>query len=763
MLMRSKHKILFLIILMISVVCVGFVGFDTEVIYAADRKANITCTPGNWVAARSGPGTEYAIEHKLSNGKDITVIDESKGADGKTWYKIKYNLIVDNSECVSYVRSDFVDFSGETQAQPPSTVESTSSVYATGVINGVNVYVRNAAGTSGTTKIVSLDRGHTVDIIGQTTVSGVVWYNVTGTKNGTPFSGWTISTYINVTYNGVSDTDYANSLRSAGFPESYINNLVALHTRYPNWKFEPVKVNLDWNTVISNESKNGLNLISKSADDSKKSTAAGAYNWDTNTWTEYETGWVSVSPEYLAYVMDPRNFLDDTNIFQFLSLSYSANENLSGVQNILKGSFMEGTKTYSNETINYSQTVLDSAKSSGVSAYHLASRLRQEQGVNGTSPLISGTYSGYEGYYNFFNFRAYGSTKDIIYRNGLSYAKTQGWNTRAKSISGGASLIGANYINKGQNTLYFQKFNVVNTSNLYGHQYMANVQAAISEAQNTAKGYSDKNQNFTFRIPVYNNMPASAVTFGASGNPNNYLKSLSVSGVAFTPGFSGANTSYSAVVPNSTSSVNISASAVTSTSTVSGTGTYTLSVGNNVIKVNCKAKSGSVRTYTITINRQAAANTTPSTPDTPQNPPLNQTNYTVTSNKYSVGEYITGIAPGTTASTFLSNISSNGTVKLLTSGGTENKGKVGTGNKVVVYDQAGKLQRTYEVVIYGDVTEDGNISIKDLIAINRHILNKSKVSGCKLMAADASKDGKVSIKDMIVINNSILGKSSIKQ
>lgn len=150
---------------------------------------------------------------------------------------------------------------------------------------------------------------------------------------------------------------------------------------------------------------------------------------------------------------------------------------------------MEGTKTYSNngEKINYASTFMDVAKSSGVSAYHIASRIKQEQGQKGTSPLISGTYSGYEGYYNYFNFSATGNTKDKIYKNGLSFAKKQGWNTRVKSISGGAVKVGSNYINKGQNTLYFEKFNVVNTSSLYFHQYMGNATAALTEGQSLAK------------------------------------------------------------------------------------------------------------------------------------------------------------------------------------------------------------------------------------------------------------------------------------
>ena len=94
----------------------------------------------------------------------------------------------------------------------------------------------------------------------------------------------------------------------------------------------------------------------------------------------------------------------------FEDISYNSNQSLAGVQSIVAGTFMQGTKTYSNnnETIDYASSIYDIAQRSGVSSYHIASKIRQEQGAKGTSPLISGTYKGYEGYYNFFNFNAYG-------------------------------------------------------------------------------------------------------------------------------------------------------------------------------------------------------------------------------------------------------------------------------------------------------------------------------------------------------------------
>lgn len=742
-------------LLAISVVAltllVGNPGIPGGMTVYADQTAKVVCGEEYWVAARSGPGTNYEIEHKLSNGKALTIVDKTTGTDGKIWYKVKYTLDANGQECVSYIRSDFVA-AQEAEVKPASEAGK-AAVAATGTITGTNVYVRNEAGTSGTTKVTALNWGHTVDIIGETRVDGVVWYKVTGTQNGKSFTGWTISTYIKLNYTGTDQSDYADTLRKAGFPESYIPNLSALHTRYPNWKFEAVNTGLDWNTVIQKESVNGLNVVSKSVDDARKSTASGAYSWTKNTWTEYEPGWVSAHTDYIAYLMDPRNFLDQTNVFQFQSLAYSPHETLSGVQSIIKGTFLEGTKKYTNngESINYANTFLEASKNSGVSAYHLASRVKQEQGTGGTSPLISGTYPGYIGYYNFFNFNAYGSTRDLIYQNGLKYAKNQGWSSRKLSIQGGAVKIGDGYINKGQNTLYFEKFNVVNKNSLYAHQYMSNVTAALSEGQSVAKGYADKTQAFIFKIPVYKNMPSSAVKFTKSGNPNNYLKSFSISGLSLTPVFQGATTKYSVVVSNSIRSINVSAAAVSSKSMVSGTGNYSLAVGNNTINVKCRSQSGDTRTYTINVSRQAASEA--------------GTEVTLSSKVYKTGDYITGVSPDTEASVFLKNlsVSGGGTVKLLNNAGSENTGKVGTGNKVAVYDASGKLKKTCEVVLYGDVSGDGKISIKDVMLVNRHILGKGTLKGSSFTAGEVSRDGKLSIKDIMLINNAILGKSKLQQ
>ena len=221
--MIKINKFLAASVVTLSLAACDLAPYSSMAVYA-DQAAKVVCDERYWVAARSGPGTEYELEHKLSNGKDITILEQTTGADGKVWYKAKYNLAANNEECVSYIRSDFVSAGTGTAASDNAqtgdasadtgnadaiqqnneeqlALATASGAYATVTITGGNVYVRNAAGTSGTTKVVSLNWNHQVDIIGETRVNGVVWYNVKGTLNGKAFTGWTISTYIKVTYN----------------------------------------------------------------------------------------------------------------------------------------------------------------------------------------------------------------------------------------------------------------------------------------------------------------------------------------------------------------------------------------------------------------------------------------------------------------------------------------------------------------------------------------------------------------------------------
>ena len=93
----------------------------------------------------------------------------------------------------------------------------------------------------------------------------------------------------------------------SGFPASYQARLQALQDKYPNWVFIPVMTNLDWNTVIAEESKTNRCTIQQSANDTMKDPAPGTY----------DPGWQKASKQADAYFIDPRNFLTEQRIYQF--------------------------------------------------------------------------------------------------------------------------------------------------------------------------------------------------------------------------------------------------------------------------------------------------------------------------------------------------------------------------------------------------------------------------------------------------------------
>lgn len=297
----------------------------------------------------------------------------------------------------------------------------------------------------------------------------------------------------------------------------YENLIRALQAKHPNWNFTILNTGLDWNDVIKNETvaSHGRNLIYY--------TNSG--NWVCSTCGDrlYDTGkWKCASESAVSYYMDPRNWLNENNIFQFENLAYNGDiQNIDGVNKIVntipwaRGDRIKYIKPDGTEgTLNksYAQVIMEAAAEAGISPYHLAARIKQEQGIRDVASSTGrGDNATYKGYYNFLNIQATGG--DVI-GNALKYAQTQGWDDPEKSIIGGAKFIAASYISRGQSTLYLQKFDVDNSDGgLYYHQYMQNVSAALTEGNTVrtsyeAMGLLDSSINFV--IPVYNNMPTEA-------------------------------------------------------------------------------------------------------------------------------------------------------------------------------------------------------------------------------------------------------------
>ena len=640
-----------------------------------------------------------------------------------------------------------------------------------GVVEVVgNLNFRSDAGTEYSV-IGYLSNGQTGVILAEKkAANGVLWYQMT--VNGQ--TGWASSNYVRVTEQVIKeDKEFTEYLNAQGFPESYHASLQALHAQYPNWVFQAQHTGLTWSEVIAGESTLARNLVHAGAPTSWKSMQNGAYNWENGTWISFDSGgWVAASTEVIQHFMDPRNFLDSTNIFQFLRQSYNANEYTeeelveikAGLTKMVANTFLAGNC----DNVPYIDVIMSVAAEKGVSPYVLASMMIQEMGTEGKSNSMSGTLAGYEGYYNYFNVAAYATNGLTAIQKGLEYAKGSGsygrpWNTRYKAIAGGAEYYAEGYVKKGQDTMYLKKFNVQG-SNLYSHQYMTNVQGASSEGKHMAKAYDEnaRQGSLVFKIPVYKNMPATpCIKPSNNQNPNYMLKTLSVDGQKLTPTFSMYETEYSLIVPYEVDSIKIQATAVASVTKITGHGTQSLKVGENTFSITSTAENGTKKVYEITVVREEGQTPQePQQPGTTQEPSISTTEY-----KINADNTITGINKlPMIVSDFKAKFAvNNGTIKVTNANGVEKTANIGTGDRVQVYDASGTMKYTYNIVVYGDTNGDGAINAMDLLRVQKDILSLSKLSGFYSSAADTNKDGKITALDLLQVQKHILNLKAIAQ
>lgn len=228
------------------------------------------------------------------------------------------------------------------------SMESFAYTARSATIKASSLNVRSGPGT--TYSIVgTLSQGTAVTVIEEAKASdGVLWYQIRFSgAGGAETTGYARHDFIKFPVNYTTSSDFEAYLTAQGFPESYKPGLRQLHAQYPSWVFTAQHTNLDWNTVITNESILPRSLVHANSVSSWKSTADGAFNWDNSTWPGFDgSSWVAASEDIVRYYMDPRNFLDETYVFQFLLQSYdSSAHTAAGLETMVKGTFLESKVT----------------------------------------------------------------------------------------------------------------------------------------------------------------------------------------------------------------------------------------------------------------------------------------------------------------------------------------------------------------------------------------------------------------------------------
>lgn len=696
---------------------------------------------GNTVRIRNGAGTNNDAIFTLNSNTSISVIDKTlytgEGCD-KKWYKISYN------DKIGYVCSIYVKFID-------ASFDNINVVDYSARVSGNNVSIRQSATTS-SKSIDSLSLGVNVEILEQVNknnsgCSSNTWYKI---RYYGDVTGYICSTYVDKKQDiTASDSEYEKVLREAGFPDSYLPYLVYLHSKYPNWNFVAKNTNLDFSASVSSEA--GKNYMQTTND-----------NYRTSKVMAEKGGWYKVNEQVIAFYMDPRNWLTDKRIFAFEKLDYD-DSLVEKYPSLVKAIFQGGKLS---DDI-YTNAMVNAGSKNRISPVHIASRIRLEVGPNGSDSTngCEFTFKGqkYSGFYNFFNIGAYEETIDGVkyssITRGLAYAAQlinrdgELWNNIETSITEGSSFLANGYVNKGQGTLYYQKFNVSPDAyyNTYTHQYQTNIQAPAIEGNTAFNSYVKANvvnNNYIFEIPVYNNMPAYS-SLPNSGDTNNDLANLSVEGFDITPAFDSDVLTYDVYIPKATTKINIIAASSSSLATVSGNGEIELLTDESDLTITVKAQSGEIKKYTLSVHKVDDTTTCDQA--------IGNASLSVN------GNYATKLKNNTTVATLRTALFKSGAKNVTITDAKNNSVNdntiIGTGFKLQI--ETSIESKTYTLSVKGDTSGDGKITILDLLQVQKHIKGVGILSGEYLMAGDTSGDGKVTILDLLQIQKHIKGAQSL--
>lgn len=540
------------------------------------------------------------------------------------------------------------------------------------------------------------------------------------------------STYANQ-YRETTNLDNIDENRYPGYKEQ----LKALKSIHPNWSFTLFYTGLNWDTVVMKETTDyhGRSLIQDKYGEWLCSSC-GEKVYDGSNWR-------CASAKAVSYYLDPRNFLNENNIFQFETLSYvDGMYSEAGVEAILSGTFMSNRTIrdyYNNGNYTdkkFSTVIIEAGQENGVNPYHLASRIKQEIVKSGGVPSnsVTGSVSEYEGYYNFYNIGATSGSGAI--ERGLKYAKTKEWSSPEIAIKGGANIIATNYIAKGQNTLYLQKFDVDDSDNkMYSHQYQQNIQAPSSEGRriynNTYSALQMLNNSFNFVIPVYENMPSSVSPLPRDGILVGEIMRVIANG-----------------------SLTLREQPTTNSNSITSlvTGSLVQRLEQNVANANGyiwdKVKTGDGRIgYVASKYLQFVENT-----QADNNIVRDTANISVDEESKNVN-----CTPSVNIE-FIINSNPGKNVVVKKADGTEvtdTNTKIGTGMEIIIGDTS------YTAVKYGDVSGDGEINSADLLKVVKKLKGKTDLNGAWLRSADCNNDGQLNSADLLKIVKYLKGTGTI--
>ena len=486
---------------------------------------------GDVTTLRSAPGSGNASAGTLAKGDVVSIVGDGVDADGETWYLVHtadvdgyaYSGVVDALRFEGRLDDFSLAFADGSPARLWPDFDAETPEYGLAVDPGTSLLdlsLRTREGALVSVDATLLDEQGTPSAL----------------ASGTSFSLPAGASVLRVRVFSADRTSVHEyrvdilrppsadgfSATLDGFPADYRSALWRLHVLKPMWSFVPVDTGLPFADFLAGEGYRDRCLVpAGSVPASYVETGSPVYDGKD---------WKAASDAAIAHFADPRNFLYERDLFQFEELSFvEGTHTAEGVAAILSGSFMENPAVDTDgATVDFSALFVEAGRESGASPFFLATRVIQEMGRGG-SPLALGTLPGYEGVFNFYNIGAvpddsipdgqrvngakyalYGADPDARVLTDEERALLLPWMSRSLSVRGGARFIASAYIAVGQDTPYFQKFDLLPEGGLYKHQYMLNLLAPQNEGRRQYLGYRATallDTPFVFRIPFFTDMP----------------------------------------------------------------------------------------------------------------------------------------------------------------------------------------------------------------------------------------------------------------
>lgn len=529
------------------------------------------------------------------------------------------------------------------------------------------------------------------------------------------------------------------------FPKSYQARLQKLKQLHPNWEFQAYYTGIPWSDLTSSSAENKCkrNTIYKNALLDPAALCYVGHYGDPN--------YYCASAQMVNYYLDPRNFLNETQVFQFLDLTETSSVTRQDVVNAVAGTYLSP----------YVDDIVSAAQEVGISPLTIVSTIFQEIGTYANPPLqVSGQYPGYEGYYNFYN---YGATDGAgAVERGMAKAKELGWNSPGVAIRGGAKMVLAGeYISKGQITKYFYKFDVVGNEILrenmgqksyslgyfYEHQYMTNLRDPSAQAGTLYNQYRDNNKlgsNLRFVIPIYTGMPDKPIkvptTLTSSDGQLYFVNCNGVGGVNLRAQANTSSTSLGSVYRNTPVALLERGSTFSKIKVCIVT-----SHANN--KWNYDYQIGYMSNEYLKPLSEYDSDTEADDP-IPPDPPVGPVTIKEDGNYLKVTPVVTVKDIKTKyADAVIKDAAGNAMTE-------ENKTSA-TGWTVTT---SGK---TFTLVKVGDTDSDGQIMPSDYVKIKNNIMGNNNMNDVQKKAADVDGDGSIMPADYIKIKNHIMGVSTI--